>query len=113
MSHEDNVQKARIRLLKIFDHNESGIWVIEEEDGCMGRMPTKEYVKGKYSNVVEYALSNKSFFAYGGGGNIFRFNNGKEPKNVDFFFSPEAIKLRQEKEDLEKRLAEITAKLGK
>lgn len=60
------INDARNSLLMLRDKNENGAWDIygESLDGFPKKLQT---VTGKYSNVVEHALSLSTFFGFGWG----------------------------------------------
>lgn len=111
MSH-DNV---RNRLLKDHPANEFGTWRILGEDpncdlGGAHHEPELETVTGTYQNVVDYAITLRGFFQWGGGGRIVKMPNFH--KNVDNIVNNPKIKaLEVEREKLQARLKEIEKEL--
>lgn len=68
-------EHVRDRLLQNYSPSEQGTWKILGEDpncdwGGAHSQPYLDTVTGTYVNVVEYAMSLKSFFTWGGGGSI-------------------------------------------
>ena len=64
------------KLLKKYNLNEEGVWIIRGEDlncgmnGSHDSHPFIGKVSGKLSKVVDYAVQQKDFFIWGGGGFI-------------------------------------------
>lgn len=69
------VTRARERLLAEYDPELESTWQIKGEDmnadlGGRHECPILGYVRGKYKNVVEHALSVPRFFNWGYGGDV-------------------------------------------
>jgi hypothetical protein len=112
MSNNNHVRK---RLLEVYSPDETGTWRILGEDpncdwGGSHHEPELETVTGTYRNVVEYALTLKNFYTWGGGGRIV-----KQPSrhlDVDTMpRNPKVAKLEAERTTLQQRLAEIEKEL--
>jgi len=101
------------RLFEKYSPDEKGTWRILGEDpncdfGGSHHEPELETVTGTYANVVEYALTLKSFFTWGHGGRIIKVATTVD---VDKLSTKRVKELRAEKARLEKRLQEVVAEL--
>ena len=89
-----------------------GVWHVQGEDpncdfGGSHHQPTLGFFEGKLKDVIEYAVTLKGFWQWGGGGDFIQVTVVKVDENI-------AEKQRQlaiEKEQLEERLAEIKREL--
>lgn len=107
----------RKRLFEQYNPEETGTWRILGEDpncdwGGSHHEPELETVTGTYKNVVEYALTLRNFFTWGGGGRILKLPS--DVKDVDKLpRNPQVAKLEAERSTLRERLAQIEDELKK
>lgn len=88
--------------------DEYGIWHVQGEDpncdfGGSHYQPTIGYYEGKLIDIVKFAVEQKSFWTWGAGGNFYKIETSKIDENT--LSNMQALK--DEKAELEKRLAEI------
>lgn len=109
-------ETAKNRLLGKFPATQDGIWEVRGEDpncdlGGAHYQPLLGYYKGRYSDIVDYALELSGFFQWGYGGDI------KEVKIVEIDASKKKQlqeakarlkELDKEKEDLEAKITWLT-----
>jgi hypothetical protein len=113
MINRSNKQKAKERLLEEHPSNKESIWKILGEDGNADfvgshTQPDLGTYQGKYIDVVEFALEEPGFFAWGFGGDIKEVQ--VHPINDSI---REKIKtLQTELNELEERKVEIVKQLN-
>lgn len=106
---KDNAQN---RLLGKFPSMQEGIWEVRGEDpncdlGGPHHQPLLGYYKGRYGDIVDYALELNGFFQWGYGGDI------KEVKilEIDASKKKQLQEAKAELRDLEKRKKDLEAKI--
>ena len=111
-----NNNGVREKLLRDHPASAQGTWQILGEDpncdlGGPHHQPELATVTGTYENVVDYALTLKGFFSWGGGGRIVPLNPPTNILNVDKLRSPAVKALEDERRVLQKRLSAIETEL--
>lgn len=112
------MSQVRKRLLEQYSPEEEGVWKISGEDpncdsGGIHVQPDPDLgtVKGRYLDVVEYALSLSNFIGWGYGGNIKKVTN-EGIKEINKGFTTDSLKILYErKARLQKELAENEEKI--
>jgi hypothetical protein len=99
-------------LLRKYPLTKTGHWRIRGEDpncdfGGHHYQPELGVVEGTLADVIDYAVSLKNFWTWGGGGDI----SLVEVKKIDPVYNQRQAELRQEAKDLEARLKAINAEL--
>lgn len=115
MSNQNNIDRVRGKLIKQYSGSEVGIWEVLGEDsncdfGGAHHMPTLGYFKGRYEDVVEYALQLSGFFQWGSGGNISRIKIHDIDKNSSEDFikaKDELLKAKLAVTEAERKLKSI------
>lgn len=112
---DPRLNHVRDRLLQNYKHDEKGMWQIKGEDpnpdmGGAHIQPELGTVSGTYSKVVEYALSQPAFIAWGYGGDIKKISS---VVNVDAMDHGKVRALKREYSQLQARIKEIETELTK
>lgn len=102
------------KLVKNHSLSESGQWQIYGEDpncdlGGYHHQPNLGTVEGVLKDVIQYAVELKSFWTWGGGGEIRKINIQKITPGM----TAEMAELRLKQELLQKELEEVQASLKK
>jgi hypothetical protein len=108
---------VRKRLLQRQNHDEHGVWQIRGEDpncdlGGSHIEPLLETVEGKFSDVVEYALTLPRFFIWGSGGSIKSLRTNGFKKVPTGISAEKILELKTELKQLEDRITEINKALN-
>lgn len=109
-------------LLSKHSLDETGVWQVFGEDpncdfGGHHHEPFLGLIEGKLDDVIYEAVSYSGFFQWGGGGRITKYKNpgvakAKTSKERDALDNAERDKLSKKREELERELASVTAKLN-
>jgi hypothetical protein len=109
----DQVERARQRLMELHATSDEGIWSIHGEDpncdlGGSHVEPHIETVEGRYGDIVDYALSLPDFFNWGHGGSIRKI---EIKKKVDAATIGQRAELLKRRAELQAELDQIDTEL--
>lgn len=103
------------QLIKKHSLTETGLWRIRGEDpncdlGGHHYQPELGIVEGKLEDVIAYAITIKSFYSWGGGGDIVKVPT---PPKITAGANAERIRLEQHAEELRQQLAAVEQQIKK